>query len=483
MTYNFNIEQIKQDIENVLKYSQGWQNLQLNGIDAILNKWLDNKKYFIEKMGGNLIYELETPVQFELDEKAKQDKINNFIDLLCDHYNNSSMADFICHLKITDFYENKTSSEYIVFTDEEQKIVIPKNFKVVKALKFFEKDINILKEIQNEASRIIQENIISGYLGFSVHPLDYLSLSENVHNWRSCHALDGDYRSGNLNYMVDSTTVICYLRAEKKAILPHFPESIPWFSKKWRVLLFFSNDKTLMFAGRPYPFSTEKGLTMIKNLLLPQLNLGSWSLWNNTTIQEIRDEMSGTLQRFKAMMPIGTTLKQFDKVVLDMPQTYQFNDLLRSSVYHPIWSYKLLKNGWRSYGGNGANDETQVIVGDACPCPICGRNNVAYSEIMLCPDCAENFGQEEIDDYYECEICGTMTHADDLYYLEFSNLRVCPNCYQRETFRCQECGAVDTSEQIKYREGSNCCLCPACWENARNKRKRFTSIEEIPIYF
>ena len=28
---------------------------------------------------------------------------------------------------------------------------------------------------------------------------DYLSLSENAFNWRSCHALDGEYRAGNLS--------------------------------------------------------------------------------------------------------------------------------------------------------------------------------------------------------------------------------------------------------------------------------------------
>ena len=42
---------------------------------------------------------------------------------------------------------------------------------------------------------------MEGYLYLSIHPLDYLSISETNHGWRSCHALDGEYRNGNLSYL------------------------------------------------------------------------------------------------------------------------------------------------------------------------------------------------------------------------------------------------------------------------------------------
>ena len=128
--------------------------------------------------------------------------------------------------------------------------MIPRGMKIVKSFKYFEKDEDTLADIQSAASMIIQEDKIEGKLCMSVHPLDFLSLSENTYNWRSCHALDGDYRAGNLSYMVDSSTVICYLKSDRDERLPNFPPEVKWNSKKWRVLLFFSNDWDMIFAGR-----------------------------------------------------------------------------------------------------------------------------------------------------------------------------------------------------------------------------------------
>ena len=88
--------------------------------------------------------------------------------------------------------------------------------KLVRAFKFFETDKELLNEIQSVASMIIQEDKIEGTLCLSVHPLDFISSSENTHNWRSCHALDGEYRAGNLSYMLDKTTVMCYLNSIKE---------------------------------------------------------------------------------------------------------------------------------------------------------------------------------------------------------------------------------------------------------------------------
>ena len=472
--YNFDIEQLEQDVAKVLRYSQGFHDITLSGVSKIIKEWFDNKKFFIDHMNGKLIYQLDKPVSFELDEKAKREKLERFAEETDDHYNNHRLSNFLYNLKTSDFYENKTSEEYRCLGFNRHELSIPKNFKVVKAFKFFEQDEDKLKQLQSEASRIIQENVISGYLCFSVHPLDYLSLSENVHNWRSCHALDGEYRSGNLNYMVDPTTIICYLRADKQAILPHFPEDVLWNSKKWRVLLFLSNDRTMMFAGKPYPFSAKHGLQLIRSTL-PTLNLGYWSDWRNSMVNSLTDELSHSTYYFTRMIPLGSELRRFDKVVKDGPDTYHFNDLLRSSTYAPIWSYRRrMHDYWDVDGPNntGCSDHrTKVIVGKSCPCPICGSDVIAYTDSMLCSSCASKYDLIP-EDYYECEMCGSMTHNDDLIYLDYSRISICPDCYNRETVKCQECGILDLPEQVKYHDDDTRCLCPACWEEAQKQNQR-----------
>ena len=469
MTTNcdFDLNEITENVKKVLYYSQGWFENAVQGVPAILDLWQRNKSYFIEHMNGQLIYQLPETVSFELDDRAKRSNLERFAGRVSDYYDNVPLADFLYNLKLEDFYNNITSQEYPIYYATK---TVPKKFKIVKAFKFLEDNEDKLKELQSEASRIIQENVISGHLCFSVHPLDYLSISENAHNWRSCHALDGDYRSGNLNYMVDPTTVICYLRADKEAVLPHFPSDVLWNSKKWRNLLFFSNDRTLVMAGRPYPFAADSGIELIRTKLLPALNFGTWSTWRNTCINHYDDSLSGRRFVFSNMIPVGNTLKPFKEVVFDGPNTYHYNDLLRSSIYSPKWSYRQLSHSWlENSDTTGCSDEhTHIEVGEACPCPICGQDVVSFTEEMSCPHCANNCCD---DDYRECEICGSMTHMDNIYNLDFSDLCICQSCWDRETVRCQECGIHDMPDVIKYREGDPRRLCPSCYKRATNSHK------------
>ena len=162
------------------------------------------------------------------------------------------------------FFKNEVVDDYQLYDENGNKSrLIKKGTKLIKTFKYFVEDEELLHTLESRASQIIQENKVEGTLCFSVHPLDYLSISENDYNWRSCHALDGEYRAGNLSYMTDECTIICYLRGKKETKLPRFPESVKWNSKKWRVLFYISNNKEMVFAGKQYPFTSEGGMKFI----------------------------------------------------------------------------------------------------------------------------------------------------------------------------------------------------------------------------
>lgn len=216
-TVKFDFKALQNQVEEVIRTSQHFQGLDMN-IDELMNDWLRAKYRFIEKLNGKLIYEVEEPVAFHLNDDSKAQRLHEFADYVYIHYNNQFLSAFLYDLNVEDFYNNKTSKDY-----QFPYSCVPKNTKVIKAFKYFIRDEELLKRIQYQASQIIQENCIHGKLCLSVHPLDFLSASENTHNWRSCHALDGEYRSGNLNYLMDSATVICYLKSAEPAHLPHFP--------------------------------------------------------------------------------------------------------------------------------------------------------------------------------------------------------------------------------------------------------------------
>ena len=468
MSYDFDIEEIKSQVIKVLHESQ--YDYPCN-VDGIINDWLKAKRHFINLMDGKLIYQSKELVSFELSDKMKKDRLLEFADLIIYHYNNAVLGDFIYTLEVDDFYHNLTSQKYKIYTPDNKEIEIPKNIKVLKAIKFFVPDEAILKEIQNDASRIIQEDIIKGYLCFSVHPLDFLSASENVHNWRSCHALDGEYRSGNLNYLMDDSTVICYLKAEKQAILPHFPEDLPWNSKKWRLWLFFSNDQTMMFAGRQYPFSSSTGLDYIRTEILPKVRLGKWTQFYQNKVTEIVDPITQQTFTISPSVPVGRELKPMRKLITEGDSNNAYNDLLYSSCYDPLYSFRKSYGDpddrealWIELWGKATGlteNSTTFIIGKACKCPLCNKNIIENSAIMACYSCIREYGlDEEDEDYGICDNCGTTVRAEELTYLEYSDVYVCSDCVDEATTTCRYCGTRDFKTRITIFKGIP--LCPDC---------------------
>ena len=77
MEYNFDIKKIEDDVRKVLWSSQGFPS-NLPGVSNILDQWLKNKTFFIDHMNGNLIYQTDDLVSFELDDNAKRDKMNAY---------------------------------------------------------------------------------------------------------------------------------------------------------------------------------------------------------------------------------------------------------------------------------------------------------------------------------------------------------------------------------------------------------------------
>lgn len=229
------IEEIKKQFDRVIEYSQ---NILDPRTDQLFDRWYKAKRYIIDELfDGKLIYQFEEKMSFELSDTVKEKKIQEFLNRIEDFWHNSELYNFVKEQK-SGFFNNEVISDYDI---EEKRI--RKGTKMIKAFKFFASGKE-LENIQNDASRLIQENKVEGYLCLSVHPLDFLSSSENNYKWRSCHALDGEYRAGNLSYMTDTTTFMCYLKGddEDKEILPHFPSSVPWNSKKWRTLMYISED-------------------------------------------------------------------------------------------------------------------------------------------------------------------------------------------------------------------------------------------------
>lgn len=442
--------QIKDQVSRVVEYSQEITDAK---VDTLIDQWKEAKRDFLELFHGEPIFEFPNKVSFEIGPREKELRVNDFIQLIETTYDNQRLADFIRENR-EGFFSNKVMHNY-----KTETISINEGMKLLKAFKFFEDDKTVLDKLQIAASMIIQENKIEGRLCLSVHPLDFLSSSENNHNWRSCHALDGDYRAGNLSYMLDSSTVICYLRSDKEEVLPNFPPEVPWNSKKWRVLLFFSDSWDLLFAGRQYPFSTESGINFVKDKLLPYAGLSSWSDWTSDRLERMEN---GGMDFFfsSPYIPVGRVMRRLDDIIQDTHGALHFNDLLHSSCYTPIYSY-------RTRTANGIQipvtmNNATLHIGGVCNCLKCNRAPIKLTESMMCDDCELEYGVEEREDVSTCPCCGRRFMDDYGGWVAGADELICEDCFDEYTATCGCCDENYYKDDLWYDRDKEIYICKEC---------------------
>lgn len=439
------LELIKKQVKEVLEYSQGIKNAK---VDYLIDTWYESKRELIELIGDNLIYSTPNKITVDLTEKEKNVKIDDFCAFISRKF--PQYKDLFCFVRENekDFFKNILSKTY-----DKDGYYIPAGIKFFKAFKEFVDNKEDLDDIQTEASRVIQEGKISGYLCVSVHPLDYLSSSENNYNWRSCHSLDGEYRAGNLSYMLDKSTLVCYICGKKQVKLPRFPMSVPWNDKKWRMLLFISDNKDALFAGRQYPFFSKSLMEEIRFIWINNFSNSRyyhpWSNWHNDFFQNIDFKEWGNADNFslpERYIPIRNEIKSMSDLISDSKTELHFNDLTQSSLYIPYYC-------WRNY----SRRPIHFTIGHDVKCIKCEDTFIYDHESMMCEDCLENNG------YVRCGDCGEMIRLDDAIYIDSEDRYICEHCYEEYYTTCAECGEVFHNDDIYYDEERDCYLCSECY--------------------
>lgn len=450
-------ENIKRQFAEVIRTSQGITNPEL---DNLFDVWEESKSKFIERFGG-LIYEWPEPIEFTMDLYTKQIKICDFVDFIDNFYRNRQLATFI-EMNAETFFDNKVSN-----TCGQD---IPKGMKLLKAFKYFESDKDRLRDLQDAASTYIQQKSVKGTLCFSVHPLDFLSSSENTYNWRSCHALDGEYRAGNLSYMCDKTTFMVYLRGADGVHLDAFG-NVKWNSKRWRMLIHESEGSDVLFAGRQYPFSSPDGADIVLNIYNNLFNsYRKFGTWSKNYIESYTTEdnlFSMDLNNRYAI--IDRVLYPLEKIVRQDPYGMNYNDILCSTCYtKPLYSVR-----YDCFGKNFDHLlEKPIHIGAPVRCLHCNSDFITDAETMRCNECEISFGYEENEVYGSCSCCGHRIYLDDAHYIGTDDEPVCDECFNKYCFYCYDCGDAyftDTDGMnVEIEEGEYELVCPHCYRSRRN---------------
>ena len=458
----FDYKDIQKDFDKVLCHSQNQASVNT---DNLFKKWAESKARFIDKMNGQIICESPNEISITLPKEAREQRINNYIEVV---WRISGEIGEFLETEKEGLLDNKTCIETTI-----RNHTIPVGMKIGKVLhKFF----NVycteeqLEWIIQELSRLIQENTVSGRLCLSVHPLDYLSLSENQHKWRSCHALDGEYRGGNLSYMCDEVTVITYIKSNENVVLPHFPDSVPWNNKKWRCLMFFDKRRHIIWAGRQYPFTSDSALDTVDSKLLNIFNYFEKDYpyyrtgWQYQTFKNVvpmfKQDSTQSYELTEPYLLWNSRIYPVSNFVKDNKYSYAYNDLLNSHFYTPVY----LQYGYTNF----SNTEIPPIeIGGEAPCIHCGKSHFFDSQTMLCADDVLTCSDEDIDGVCICPRCGERFLEDDgrMYQGEL----FCNECYEEmDIHTCPQCGEDFCADEGYYDEKSgNLYCCRYCYKHMR----------------
>lgn len=243
------------------------------------------------------------------------------------------------------------------------------------------------------------QRTVKGTLCLSIHPLDFMTLSDNANGWTSCMSWPnhGCYCRGTVEMMDSNCVVVGYLRDDNKKITFGIDQEEEWNSKKWRSL-FIVNDKVIQ-AIKAYPYQNDELATRCLNAL----KLLAEKYYDNQYSENVY-KYDGTyvdlLNDFKLKIQYSTNIMYNDFGTLNYHLGYYNisgikNEMDKNEIYYCDYGYL-----------------------DNCMC--CGDDDGYFDDEsqLTCEDCY----------YNRCANCGDAYDDSELYEVEGDLL--CENCLQ-----------------------------------------------------
>lgn len=413
--------------------------------ERYLRPWAEEKDKYLFKLMGNQL-QLTRPYSYT---KTEYEKTNEFEDnsryqghwqiytrlLESATRNILNNGQYIgCNRALDDIYWDLISQKNAIcnnvpgacYSFADKKITIHNNERWTKAVRKFikfmrqlatsEQDLAKCDEASAAAEQVILDlsminnsSTINADITLSIHPLDYLTMSDNDCNWQSCMSWDdeGCYHAGTVEMMNSPCVVIGYLNASesmRRNLWKH--PNWEWNNKRWRCL--FIVDKGFICGVKQYPYENQTLLdTMVYWLAsLAKENLG----W----------EYTGEIQRGKEVM------RPFD----EKPQSF-ITDLM----YPDIHTYDVPALTWTM--DNSVHVPLHYNYSGPAYCPICGNP----LDIEKCSCCASCSG------YRQCEDCGEWLDVDSLIETADGHY-VCESCLEHDYIYCEKCNEYHYNDKM-----------------------------------
>jgi hypothetical protein len=254
-------------------------------------------------------------------------------------------------------------------------------------------------------SMVLNQKMIKGNLCLSIHPLDYVTMSDNECDWNSCMEWmedAGDFRLGTIEMMNSPYIVVAYVESSNPMTSFCGHPDWTWNNKRWRQLYVVTPD--IILGNRQYPYENES--------------------LQGTTLQWLRQLAMDNLHY--GPFPEETSIIVNDQYNVLGTRTI-YTSLIFNFMYNDIYGNRL------AYVSLNCNDNSLCMnLSGLAICTGCG-DIIEYGtghepSQVQCRACSG---------YWQCTFCGDW-HCGEPYYA--NDQPYCSWCYHHTLKECEICG-------------------------------------------
>lgn len=422
-----------QDKEYITEYIETWGGInspiKLKApLDYILKEWNKSKQTLFNIFGEKLMLEKEIVVEDGANKKARE--ISEYL------YSTNPGINFIISLRklfeLGNYFEDTYATRNAIYNliqpnqlytnkvvkgfsyrNKDGKVVkVPEGAKVMRVLQKMAKEFDLpdFDIFRNHISHITEVRKSKIKFTLSIHPLDYMTMSDNVNGWESCMNWTqgpGSYRAGTIEMMNSPLVVVAYITTK-----PYYPAntSIEWTSKSWRELIIVHPNTICSVKSYPYyNIAFDKALV---NWLADLVEEKTEWRYNRKIPQE-------SLENSSYIEAWQDKEDEENRFILDFATNAMYNDFGNTENY-AIFSVNPPDNKYNMFTINYSGLMT---------CMCCGGSDYwgDDTETVICEEC---------DPPEYCYCCGERVNVNDA--IEVDGELVCEDCYH-DLPRCTCC--------------------------------------------
>ena len=496
---------------------EGNGTISLDRLGYFLRFWDENKEPFFRAFGEQFIVKKEVRLTKSKDELADEmyvaltssahQMVRNFVSAYRDAVrrvgNDMGDSDVIYRLKsFVDDYEMLADNVYPgpgftipgKYTKDGRSLVVNSNCKAVKMLGKIAAALDVELPImycsncggcytdgetecgyehgplvkssgyelfRQAHSQVLNQKQIKGNLCLSIHPLDFITMSDNNCGWTSCMSWmeeAGDYRLGTIEMMNSPCVIVAYVESKETMWTP----GGEWNSKRWRQLYIVTRE--VILGNRQYPYYSDElqgvAIRWIRDLMT---QIPGYGPYPEETIQLKNDSWNTVRDK---------------KIRFNFYCNYMYNDVYDFRLAY-VADQKLTED-----------DHYYCNFSGPAVCTGCGEIielDEVDASVVQCRAC---------DGHWRCDFCGDWHSSYDESYSVDDEYVACDWCYHNELSVCEVCGEHHRNDSVSHiyiqfadttneeiRDGFNynfyVTMCDSCLDNPEEYVPLFGQIYEV----